>query len=59
MKHLLAFLISGCLHDWEIIDKHPAKYSGFFRRGHYVKYVLQCKECSDLKVVNVGLPFFY
>ena len=59
MKRFLGFLISGCLHDWKIIDEYSVEYSGFFTKGRYVKYVLQCKDCGALKVVNVGLPFFY
>lgn len=58
MKKLFEFLISGCWHQWHIIDEKYIidmdKYdTEIIRESDAVpwdkKYVLQCKKCGNLK----------
>lgn len=49
---LLAFLWSGCWHEWEIIGKVDLFGDGFGNMTDLPtsrRYELQCKKCGDVK----------
>ena len=49
MTRLLAFLLSGCWHHWEVINTEGIYWSDGFGRGECVRYTLQCKRCGEIK----------
>lgn len=67
MMKLLEFLFIGCWHQWETINEKEmvktqtqsltnGKENTY--KKEYTQYTLRCKNCGEIKSVNVGeIPF--
>ena len=49
MKKLIAFLLSGCWHEWEVTHSGPLSWDNSFFRGEGTRFILQCKKCGEIK----------
>ena len=62
MIKLLEFLFTGCWHKWETIKEQQMGLRGKVFRGNreydthhvYTEYTLRCKNCGEIKYVDVG-----
>ena len=53
MKRLIGFLLSGCFHKWETIDKVPFSWNSDISRGNGTRYTLRCEKCGEIKKKDV------
>jgi hypothetical protein len=49
MKRLFGFLLSGCFHKWETIEKNPFSWDSEISRGTGTRYTLRCEKCGEIK----------
>lgn len=49
MIRLISFLITGCWHQWKIIDTISVFERGYNDREIATRFVLQCTKCGDVK----------
>lgn len=53
MLNLISFLVSGCWHNWKIIETIPVYQRGFDTRPINIDYHLQCEKCGNVKAKRV------
>lgn len=51
MLRLLELLTRGHIHEWEIIDRQPLKWSNDFGEGTSIHFYLRCKKCGWVRKV--------
>ena len=49
MKRLIEFLLSGCIHKWETIDKGSFSWKKDWSQGSGTRYTLRCERCGEIK----------
>jgi hypothetical protein len=49
MKRLIEFLLSGCFHKWETIDKGSFSWKSDISEGSGTRYTLRCERCGEIK----------
>lgn len=53
MIRLIQFLIHGCFHEWEVLDKSELEWSNDF--GIYrtcMRFYVRCKKCGHVKNID-------
>ena len=53
MIRLVSFLLTGCWHNWKILEKIDVYYPGKSRPS-YFSYHLQCTKCGTVKNKDLG-----
>lgn len=48
MIRLLQYIISGCFHKWETIDKAPFSWNSDISSGRGTRYTLRCEHCGKI-----------
>jgi hypothetical protein len=53
MKRLIEFLLSGCFHRWETIDKGSFSWKSDISEGSGTRYTLRCEKCGEIKKKDI------
>lgn len=48
MIRLLQYIISGCFHKWETIDKVDLTWKTDWSEGKGIRYTLRCEHCGKI-----------
>lgn len=48
MIRLLKFILSGCFHKWETIEKVSLTWKSEFGEGKGRRYTLRCERCGKI-----------
>jgi hypothetical protein len=49
MKRIIGFLLSGCFHKWETIDKGSFIWKNDYSEISGTRYTLRCEKCGEIK----------
>jgi hypothetical protein len=53
MIRLLQYILSGCFHKWETIDKGPFTWKNDWSEGSGTRYALRCEKCGEIKKKDI------
>lgn len=53
MIRLLQYMLSGCFHKWETVEKNSFSWDTMRSKGNGTRYTLRCEKCGTIKKKDI------